>query len=246
MLTLNCQIEFFGLHVNHLKNFIRVWYSSCMWLIVEMGIIRVWYSSCNNSSIFSAEARWILLALDMIHWSISSHLFLSDSLSCLQSLQNRDLSRPLIAEILCRAHGPISDGYSVVFMWVPGYVGLAGNSAADSAAKAALLLAVSSLIVPYSDYRSLIRIQALRQWQLRWNSETESKLHSIEPRVNVINMLRLPRRDEFIIHRLRIERTYLTHGHLLRGETPSVFGLSSGFGCWACLASLCFLYKCSW
>jgi len=33
-------------------------------------------------------------------------------------------------------------------------------------------------------------------------------------------MLRLPRRDEIIIHRLRIGHTYLTHGHLLRGETP--------------------------
>jgi len=55
----------------------------------------------------------------------------------------------------------ISDGSSVVFMWVPGHVGLAGNSAADSAAKDALLLPVSSLTVPHSDYTSLIRLQAL-------------------------------------------------------------------------------------
>jgi len=44
----------------------------------------------------------------MIHQSTGSQLlFLSDSLSCLQSLQNRDLSLPLIAEILCRVHGLI-------------------------------------------------------------------------------------------------------------------------------------------
>jgi len=91
---------------------------------------------------------------------------------------------------------------------------------ADSAAKAALLLLVSSLTVPHSDYESLVRIQALRQWQLLWNYETENKLYSIGPRVNVINMLRLPRRDEIIIDRLRIGHTYLTHGHLLRGEAP--------------------------
>jgi len=151
----------------------------------------------------------------MLDWQL---LFLSDSLSCLQSLQNRDLSHPLIADILCHVHGLISDGSSVVFMWAPGHVGLAGNSAADSAAKAALLLPVSSLTVPHSDYKSLICIQALRQWQLRWNAWTENKLHSIEPRVNVINMLRLPRRDEIIIHRLRIGHAYLTYGHLLRGE----------------------------
>jgi len=48
-----------------------------------------------------------------------------------------------------------------------------------------------------------------KQWHLRWHSETENKLHSIERRVNVINMLRLPRREEIIIHWLRI-------GHILR------------------------------
>jgi len=89
-----------------------------------------------NSSIFSAEARGILLALDMKHRSTGSQLlFLSDSLSCLQSLQNRDRSHPLIAEILCHVHGLLSDGSSVVFMWIPGHVGLAGNSVADIAAK---------------------------------------------------------------------------------------------------------------
>jgi len=116
-------------------------------------------------------------------------------------------------------------------MRVPGHDGLAGNSAADRTTKDVILLQVSSLTVPHSDYKSLIRIQALRSWQLRWNSETENKMQSIESRVNVINMLRLPRRNEIIIHRLRIGHTYLTHGHLLRGETPSVLGLSSRFDC---------------
>jgi len=91
-------------------------------------------------------------------------------------------------------HGLISNGTSVVFMWVPSHVGLAGNLAADSAAKAALLLLVSSLPVPHSDYKSLIRVQTLRQWQLRWNSATENKLYSIEPWVNVINVIRLPQK----------------------------------------------------
>jgi len=92
----------------------------------------------NNSSIFSVEACRILLALHMIHRSTGSQLlFLSDSVSCLLRLQNRDLSNPLIAEILSRVHGQISDCTSVVFMCLPSHVGLAGNSAADSAAKAA-------------------------------------------------------------------------------------------------------------
>jgi len=97
------------------------------------------------------------------------------------------LSHLLITEILCCVHSLILNGSSVVFMWVSRHVGLAGNSAADSAAKDALLLPVSNLTVPLSDYKSLICLQALRQWQLHWNCETENKLHSIEPRVNVIN-----------------------------------------------------------
>jgi len=115
-----------------------------------------------------------------------------------------------------------------------------GNSAVDSAAKAVLLQPVSSLTVPHSNYKSLIRIQALRQWQLRWNCETENKLHSIEPRFNVIN-IRLPRRDEIIIHRLRIWHTSYAWTFTSRGDSPSVLDLSNGVYCWAYLASLCFL-----
>jgi len=79
----------------------------------------------------------LAFSLDMVNQSTGSQLlFLSDSLSCLQSLQNRDLSGSH-REILCRVHGLLSDGTSVVFMWVPGHVGLAGNLLSDNAAKAA-------------------------------------------------------------------------------------------------------------
>jgi len=39
-------------------------------------------------------------------------------------------------------------------MWVPGLVGLAVYSAEDCAAKDALVLPVSSLTVPHSDYKN--------------------------------------------------------------------------------------------
>jgi len=99
-----------------------------------------------------------------------------------KSLKSRPLTpSPLIADILCCEHGLLSGGTSVVFMCVPSHVGRASNSAADNAAKSALLLSVSSnLTVPHSDYKSFIRIQALKQWQLRGNSETENKRHLIE------------------------------------------------------------------
>jgi len=51
-----------------------------------------------------------------------------------------------------------SGGTSVDFMWVPSHVGLAGNSAADSATKAALLLPVSTLTAPHSDYKTPMQV----------------------------------------------------------------------------------------
>ena len=55
-------------------------------------------------------------------------MFLSESLSVLQSLQSRDLAHPLIAEILCRVHEFVICGFSIVFIWVPSHVGLAGSA----------------------------------------------------------------------------------------------------------------------
>jgi kelch-like protein 2/3 len=98
----------------------------------------------NNASIFSAEACGILLALDMVRHLQEENYCFFVTLSCLHSLQKRDLSHPLITEILCRVHGLLSSGTDVVFMWVPSHVGLAGNSVADTAAKAALLLPMSN------------------------------------------------------------------------------------------------------
>ena len=173
----------------------------------------------NGPSILSTEARGLLMALDMVHQPSDRQLvFLSYSLSCLQSLKSRDLSHPLIADILCRVHVLLSRGAQVAFMWVPSHVGLAGNSAADIAAKAALFLPISNLPVAPSDFCSLIRSHSLKQWQESWNSETLNKLNAIELKVNVFNLYHLPRRDEIIIHRLIIGHSFLMHGHLLRGE----------------------------
>ena len=132
-------------------------------------------------------------ALDMVHQSADRQLlFLSDSLSCLQSLKNRDLSHPLIADILCRVHILLSRGTQVAFMWMPSHVELAGNSAADIAAKAAQLLPIANLPVPPSDFCFLIRSQSLKQWQESGNSETLNILHAIDLNLNVFNFTAYP------------------------------------------------------
>jgi len=51
----------------------------------------------------------------------------------------------------------------------------------------------------YSSLILITNLSYLRQWLLRWNCEIENKLISIEPRVSVINMFRLPHQDVFKI-----------------------------------------------
>ena len=92
---------------------------------------------------------------------------------------NRDMFRPMIAEVLCCIHKMLLAGAILVFMWVPSNVGRAGNSAADTAAKAALFMTISNMTLSYSDYFPLRRTHALNQWQSSLSLETPNKLHAV-------------------------------------------------------------------
>jgi ribonuclease HI len=86
----------------------------------------------DHSSIFWAEARAILLALDVAEQSTYDRfVVLSDSLSCQQAIQNRKRSNMSILETVSRVHELIVRGKKVAFMWLTRHVGVGGNSAAD-------------------------------------------------------------------------------------------------------------------
>ena len=65
-------------------------------------------------------------------------LILSDSPSSLQSILNLKYDNPILVQILELYTEMTREGRDFVFIWVPGHVGIRGNSAADSAAKDAL------------------------------------------------------------------------------------------------------------
>ena len=60
--------------------------------------------------------------------------FFSDSLSALQALRKKK-DHPLLVQIQDLLHKINADQKETVFMWVPGYIGIRENEAADRAAK---------------------------------------------------------------------------------------------------------------
>ena len=76
-------------------------------------------------------------------------MILSESLSSLQSILNLKYDHPVLVQILELYTKMTREGREIVFMWVPGQVGIRGNSAADSAAKNALGGDISVELIPF-------------------------------------------------------------------------------------------------
>jgi ribonuclease HI len=175
----------------------------------------------NHASIFSAEAQAILLAIDIISQSNNlQFLIVSDSYSCIKAIENRNLQNPLVVAILEHLHQKLNSKNSIIFIWVPSHIGIAGNTAADATAKAALNLSISNTLVPHSDFKPLISSHIKKCWQNSWDSEPNNKLQKIQPKIQPCIVKFLPRRDEILVHRLRVGHTYLTHSYLLHKENP--------------------------
>ena len=175
----------------------------------------------NHAFNFSAEARAILLSIDIIKQSPNRQfLILSDSLSCLQAIENRNLHNPLVVEILESIHELLATGRHITFIWVPSHIGIAGNEAADATAKAALCLPVSNTKIPFTDLKPLVSAYVSKSWQESWNAETNNKLHQMQPEIKSVVLNNLTRRDEIVIHRLRVGHTHLTHSYRLNKEPP--------------------------
>ena len=104
------------------------------------------------------------------------------------------------------------DQKEVVFMWVPGHMGIRGNEAADRAAKEALEKEPIDDLMPFSDLKPLTAKYIHQVRQKEWDEAiiVSNKLHDI--RVF----------GRTVLNRLNIGSSYFTDSFLLKKEEPPV------------------------
>lgn len=174
----------------------------------------------NQASIFTAELRAILHALDIVSSKHEQNFIIfSDSLSSLLALKNNNFDNPYVLKIVEVYHKLRERGKDVVFAWCPSHVGIKGNEKADKLAKEALNFLISERRIPHSDLRPHINSFIFDKWKSLWDEEANNKLHFINPSIKLYPYRCRPsRREEVVLTRLRIGHSHLTHGCLLKGE----------------------------
>ena len=186
----------------------------------------------DGSSIFTAEAKAIDLALDHIADCETSHKFVifSDSLSVLKSLDHTSSNNPKI-QILLEKHHDLSEFNEIVYCWIPSHIGIAGNESVDQKAKDSLNLHPTNFSIPYANFKSFINRYILNKWQILWNNSVGNKLFEIIPVIGQSQpVVRNVRQEEVVPARLRIGHTRITHSYLLkREEPPYCFGCDTLF-----------------
>ena len=116
------------------------------------------------------------------------------------------------------------DGKEIVFIWVPGHVGIRSNLAADSAAKDALIGNTLVELIPFSHLKSRANKYILELCQSKWDELLGNKLHKIFPVLKECVVCPWTnKKEETVIFRLRIGHfLFIAHSFLLKIEEPPV------------------------
>jgi hypothetical protein len=171
------------------------------------------YISPSASSIFSAEANAILLALKFVASSEKSKFMIcSDSLSCLLAIESCKTQNPFILKIVEIYKSLVAIGKHVIFTWIPSHIGIHGNTVVDQEAKNALDDPVSNCSIPYTDIKPFIVKYILKRWQDSWDQQIHNKLHEMHSLVGKIPCsYGQNRKEQVVLTRCRIGHSRLTH-----------------------------------
>ena len=175
-----------------------------------------------HTSIFTAEAVALKLAVQHIQReAIRKSVIYSDSLSCLQALQNKNMENPIIREIIYILSYLLEVGSQIEFCWIPGHVGIKGNEKADTIAKRHIFHNIYEIKTPYSDFKPRISQYVNSLFQAKWDACVGNKLHEINgtflPSSKIYSDIR---KEDIILTRLRIGHSRLTHKHYLANDDP--------------------------
>ena len=146
-------------------------------------------------------------------------LILFDSLSSLQSILNLKYDHPVLIQILELYTEMTREGREIVFIWVPGHVGIMGNSAADSSAKDALDGDISVELIPFSYLKPHTNKYILELWQSEWDEFPENKSFKIFPVLKeCISCPWKNRKEETVMARLHIGHSLMMSWCLMSSD----------------------------
>ena len=176
----------------------------------------------DGASIFSAEAVALINALKLVRSStLKKFIIFTDSLSCLQSIENEDLSNPLIMKFLLKYKNILLQGKNLVLCWIPSHVGIPGNEKADRLAKESLEEEIRPIPMPYTDFMGIPKRYCVKLWKDMWDVTPQFLTHINPQLTRKIYDPSLSRREERALCRLRIGHTRLTHSFKMEGKNRS-------------------------
>ena len=140
-------------------------------------------------------------------------------MSALQAIQGAKMDDKRIGKIYEILVQLKTQNVKILFCWIPGHAGIQGNETVDKIAKRACDRAViEDQKVASSDYKVYIKAIIKKSWEERWKNLTNNtKLEEIQEGITK-KVLKLPRKDDIKITRLRIGHTRLTHSVILTQE----------------------------
>ena len=185
-----------------------------------------------DSSIFTAEAKAVDLALDFISTCDANNKFIifSDSLSVLKAMNHTSSKNPQIQKLLEKCHERLAYK-EIVLCWIPSHIGIQGNEIVDNQAKTSLSLEPTSFKISFSNFKPSINKYILEEWQTLWNNSIGNKLLDIKPTIGEYqSVVRNIRKEEVVLARLSLGHTRVTHSYLLQGEEqPQCVGCDAPF-----------------